>query len=115
DGADVRVAMTVGASKSEDRLSPTLGKSISEKNGKVEVQFAHVSAINSSLTAGADARIGSALASNARMCFQGVVPAGDGFKLSRDELHHLGFSSKELPSVVRSYMIGRDLVQNPDP
>ena len=51
------------------------------------------------------------LRSNNSMCFQGVVPAGDGFKLKPDQLERLGFSSQAIPPVVRRYLIGRDLVQ----
>ena len=45
------------------------------------------------------------------MCFQGVVPAGDGFKLDADELQRFGFKPEALPSVIRRYIIGKDLVQ----
>ena len=46
------------------------------------------------------------------MCFQGVVPAGEGFKLNEEELALVGLHPRKLPNVVRPYIIGKDLVQN---
>lgn len=45
------------------------------------------------------------------MCFQGVVPAGDGFKLSRAALDALTTIAGGRPAVIKNYIIGRDLVQ----
>jgi len=47
------------------------------------------------------------------MCFQGIVPAGDGFKLDTGELRALGYTPDHLPPVIRRYIIGKDLVQRP--
>ena len=45
------------------------------------------------------------------MCFQGVVPAGDGFKLNEEELSALGYKPGALPAVIHRYILGKDLVQ----
>ena len=42
------------------------------------------------------------------------MPAGDGFKLTEDELAELGYKAKKLPPVLRPYIIGKDLVQKPN-
>jgi hypothetical protein len=43
------------------------------------------------------------------MCFQGVVPAGDGFKLSDSTPSDRSLRESALPGVVRPYIIGRDI------
>ena len=53
------------------------------------------------------------LVSNVGLTAQGVIPLGDGFRLDRHDLVDLGLSPENLPSVVRPYIIGRDLVQHP--
>jgi hypothetical protein len=52
------------------------------------------------------------LKANENMSFQGVIPLGTGFRLEKTDLERLGFDINNLPSVIKSYMIGRDLVQN---
>ena len=51
------------------------------------------------------------LQSNNSMCFQGVVPAGDGFKLELDEVAKLHNDINDFNRCVRPYIIGRDLTQ----
>lgn len=109
DGAAVRVAMTVGCSVAE-KVVPTLGEA--EGDGEsATIKFTAVERIGTSLDAVSVHERITALEANRDMCFQGVVPSGDGFKLDADELAKLGYSDDTLPPVVRRYIIGKDLVQ----
>lgn len=112
DGAAVGVAMTVGCPASEPLSFAQLGHAGSEENDPVSYQ--KVTRIGTSLDATSVHEKIEPLESNAGMCFQGVVPAGDGFKLEANELAALGFSASNLPPVIRRYIIGRDLVQRPE-
>jgi len=110
DGAAVRVAMTVGCGADEKLASARVGVSRGETED-APVEYREVKRIGTSLDEVSVHEGVAALESNESMCFQGVVPAGDGFKLDSDELVALGFAPDSLPPVVRSYIIGRDLVQ----
>ena len=112
DGAAVRVAMTVGCSV-VDRVAPTIGTA--DGNGEsVNVRFQTVGRIGTSLDAASVNERTVPLEANRDICFQGVVPSGNGFKLDADELGRLGYSADALPPVIRRYIIGRDLVQRPE-
>lgn len=116
DGAAVRVTMTVGA-----RCNATNGKAmlgvVTHEDGNadnVQIEWRPVDSINSSLTAGVNTKAASPLRANLGLCYQGVVPAGDEFKLSPQELNELGVAQDSLPAYVKKYIIGRDLVQKPE-
>ena len=109
DGAAVRVAMTVGCAASESLASAQLGSAGDDENSPVT--YREVARIGTSLDAVSVNEKSEPLEANSGMCFQGVVPAGDGFKLDADELTALGYSADALPPVIRRYIIGRDLVQ----
>lgn len=109
DGADVRVAMTVGASTSTD--AGLLGEVVREDGESVEVEFV-AGLINASLTLGTSMKAIQRLQANQNLCFQGVVPAGEGFKLTPEESQEIGHEGE---SVLRPYIIGRDVVQRPQP
>jgi hypothetical protein len=55
------------------------------------------------------------LRSNASLVFQGVIPIGDGFKLNRAEIDALSAADRSLPSVVKPYVIGTDIVRVAQP
>ncbi len=109
DGAAVRVAMTVGCAASETIGFARIG--LAGENESDPVTFQNAERIGSSLDAVSIHEKILSLEANDSMCFQGVVPAGDGFKLDANELSALGFLPGELPPVIRHYIIGRDLVQ----
>jgi hypothetical protein len=117
DGAAVRVSMTVGISKSAFPGSATILRVVDEspenENAKLEKEI--VDSINASLQRDIGQQNVQALLANREMCFQGVVPAGDGFKLEPEELLNLGFSPASTPSVIKKYLIGRDIVQRLQP
>jgi hypothetical protein len=110
DGAAVRVAMTVGCGADETLASARVGISRGETENS-PVEYREVKRIGTSLDEVSVHEGIKALQSNEGMCFQGVVPAGDGFKLDAEELAALGYADDSLPPVIRRYIIGRDLVQ----
>jgi hypothetical protein len=115
--ANVRVAMTIGMSRRRTDLPvPVVGTVTNEGDDPsgVRVEFRAVETINSSLSGGANARSVGPLRANGGICFQGVVPANDGFKLlSVEAVQALGYEVETLPNVIRPYIIGRDLVGTP--
>jgi hypothetical protein len=110
--ASVDVAMTVGIPAARFRPPALLGWT-DEREDEVYVNYRPVSKINPSLEEGVDGRAALKLRANERTCFQGVVPAGDGFKLNYSELWPIGIDPAHLPSYLKPYVIGRDLVQRP--
>jgi hypothetical protein len=115
DGAAVRIAMTVGAPRRAYTGSATLGRVIEEDGEQFVLEQKKVAFINASLKSASQEENIEPLRANERMCFQGVVPAGDGFKLDPGELASLGYSENSHPAVIRKYIIGRDLVQRSQP
>ena len=113
DGAAVRVSMTVGTSMRRPVLS-RLGIITAEDGEAVSVRLDVVATITANLDSFVSLSKAQELQANAGMCFQGVVPAGSGFKLSPRELSEIGSSRTDLPNVVKRYIIGKDLVQQPD-
>jgi hypothetical protein len=111
DGAAVRVAMTAITSRQGYSGKATLARVIDEVGEAVTLEQESVAFINESLKGASEAQNIEPLRANDDTCFQGVVPAGDGFKLEPDELERLGFDELNLPPVIRKYIIGRDLVQ----
>lgn len=99
DGAAVRIAMTVGEKFRKNVASQILNHFETDR----DQGFAIVSRINSRLKSGADLAAVVPLLNNSKICFQGVVPAGDGFKIEPD---NEGSSKFEL---AKPYVIGRNL------
>ncbi len=111
--ASVRVAMTVGVPASKFRPPALWGWVVEQGEAEAVVNYRQVALINPSLEAGVDTRAAPRLQSNNGMCFQGVVPANDGFKLTLADLRQLGVDSDQRPAQLRPYLQGRDLVQRP--
>lgn len=115
DGAAVRVAMTVGVSSTRGiTAGARLGKIVSEddESGDVCVDVRLVARINSSLSGGVAVRNLTPLRANRNICFQGIVPSGEGFKLTAEDVQQLCGKGPP-PRTIRPYVIGRDLVQRP--
>lgn len=109
DGANVRVAMTVLEKERGQGGLVRLGRA--EGDGElVDVVVTPVVQISEALTSDLGLETTQVLKANKNMCFQGVVPAGDGFKLDAGQLDVLG-NGADLSEVVRPYLIGKDLVQ----
>lgn len=111
--ASVRVAMTVGVPSERFRPPALLGRVEEFGDTYMVLSYKPVTLINASLEEGVDTRASLELSSNKRICFQGVVPSGEGFKLTSSELRHLGIEPTKLPPQLKPYIIGRDLVQRP--
>ena len=112
DGAAVRVAMTVGETGITSGKLLGIQKEFYEDDGTAIVEFSELKGvIHPDLTVGADVTSMVPLKANYRMSFQGVIPLGDGFRLDKNELISLDLDPNNLPSVIKPYMIGRDLVQ----
>ncbi|MFM8293981.1 MAG: class I SAM-dependent DNA methyltransferase, partial [Microcystaceae cyanobacterium] len=115
DGAAVRVALTVAISGNEQEgIFQEVTQELPGDDGVVEVTLiTNTGKIYADLTIGSDIASMQPLKANENMSFQGVIPLGKGFRLTREMLLSLGFNINNLPSVIRPYMIGRDLVQIP--
>lgn len=112
DGAAVRVAMTVGSLGSLMGQLMTVQDEQSDEHGTAPVGFIkQVGNINTNLSVGADVGGMVPLRANKGMSFQGVIPLGDGFRITEQDFGSLGIRLEHLPPVVRPYMIGRDVVQ----
>ncbi|SHH99089.1 class I SAM-dependent DNA methyltransferase [Marivita hallyeonensis] len=108
DGAAVRIAMTV-ASVRKAKHPRILEAAGTEAEREVVVQR-----INSRLADVPDFSDMKALEANFRMCFQGVVPAGDGFKLSdADRLGLCRRLTEKEKSSIKRYYIGKDIIDRP--
>lgn len=108
ESAAVEVVLTVGC-KFCDIVEPKIGKVLNPGTARETVVFESAERIDVRLKAG----VGEAvkLNSNKGMCFQGVVPAGDGFKLNTIEAENLGVDIVNEIDCVKPYIIGRDLTQ----
>ncbi|MCB1134216.1 MAG: class I SAM-dependent DNA methyltransferase, partial [Verrucomicrobiae bacterium] len=114
DGAAVRVAMHVVGPGSGSGILSTISNEDPDlsETGTSIVKFRDTSGIISGrlkLTEGNQKP--QALQANGSMCFQGVVPAGDGFKLL--PLSGLASAEENCSPIgpIRPYLIGKDLVQ----
>jgi len=87
---------------------------ILESAGTAQARNIRVDRINSRLADVPDFSELKPLGANFRMCFQGVVPAGDGFKLTQPEA--LAMMSKlniNEQARLRRYYIGKDIIERP--
>jgi SAM-dependent methyltransferase len=116
EGADVRVAMTVAAPTSDPTMPriasvSEVASGILDDASSLGVLERSVKRIGADLSAdeGETVRVVTPLNANKLCCYQGVVPAGDGFKLLPSSFAHLGFTRQNKPSVVRPYILGRDI------
>jgi hypothetical protein len=107
DGAAVRIAMTVGSAQ-----RPKLCRiHVVEEDRSYDI---HLEKIGSRLVDGPDFSNVGKLKSNLGMCFQGVVPAGDGFKLSGEEASAMRARlPKDDMRFIRPYYIGKDITDRP--
>ena len=106
DDADVRISMTVAVA------GDAIGQ-LGQVDGKDRVVF-ESGKIYDALTIGVDTSQLINLQANDKMAWTGVYPLGDGFRLSREEVQGFGYDVEALPSVIRKFVIGRDLVQSFD-
>ncbi|MAS53143.1 MAG: hypothetical protein CMJ44_00695 [Pimelobacter sp.] len=119
DGADVRVAITVGASAAtfdpEAGRLATVAAETPTDGGVPAVELAEaVGEVHADLTVGADVTQAEKLEANAGLSNRGVTPVGTGFRVMPDEAERLGLGRiKGLDRHVRPYRNGRDLTKSP--
>jgi len=114
--AAVRIAMTVGQQGKQIPgmlLSVEGEAALNSDEPRIAYSTRH-GVIASDLSAGPATSTAVVLRANADMAHQGVILLGEGFRLSPAELPLLGLAPKALPPTVRPYVIGRDLVQQPE-
>jgi hypothetical protein len=110
DGADVRIAMTVGQQGSRvGQLAIVRTERDGEESKLIEFDFQR-GKIHSDLSAGADVAATCALLANDGLTFMGVTLIGDGFRLTTDDLIHIG-AEANASNVVKPFVSGKELVQ----
>jgi hypothetical protein len=116
EGAAVRIAMTVGVvGTNNGELLEVINEQVQDDDSiKVTFQTKR-GRISSDLTTGADVGNTVALAANGSLSNQGVTPLGTGFRLSPHEADEHIRNNPESKSVLKPYVIGRDIVQEHEP
>ncbi|MCX6910012.1 MAG: class I SAM-dependent DNA methyltransferase, partial [Verrucomicrobia bacterium] len=116
DGAAVRIAMTVGMAGSQ---TGDLLEVVSEQprdDGSSEVSFLTTHGrITPDITTGAEVGSTVELRANSGLSNQGVTPLGTGFRLSPEEASEHIKKNPAARSILKPYVIGRDLVQEFEP
>ncbi len=115
DSAAVRIAMTVAqAGKHDGRLMEVTSETAVETDSPVILFEEKIGRINADLTVGVDVTSANQLVANKGIAHQGIIPVGEGFRLTESELEIYGIAPLSLPPVVKKYVNGRDLVQRED-
>ncbi|HQS98165.1 MAG: SAM-dependent methyltransferase [Novosphingobium sp. 17-62-19] len=114
--AQVRISMTVASRGGRVGILETI-KSESKVKGQPNIVdlIPRLGQIHSNLTIGANITDCGPLKSNDALSFMGVIPSGTGFRISADELVKCGCDLSNLPSVVRTYLVGNELTDNKAP
>ncbi len=113
DGADVRIAMTVAeAGVRKGTLAQVVSEQATESEEIAVGLVIKEGRIHENLRIGADVTSAERLKANEGISFQGPILVGEGFRIAPEELEKLGIDRESLPSVVRKYVIGRDIVQS---
>lgn len=115
DGADVRIAMTVGeAGERPGLLRAVIAEHDNSRDGAI-VEFADgVGRIHANLTIGAAVAAATTLKANGGLCCPGVKLHGDGFIVTPEEAETLGLGRVSgLERHIRPYRNGRDITATP--
>ena len=116
DGADVRIAMTVGSAGDGIGL---VAQVIAEKvgnDGAVSVTLSvREGEVHADLSVGPAVSKSQSLQANAGVCFQGMNLVGKGFRLSPNEIVSLGYDVENLPPEIKLHCNARDLMQGGEP
>lgn len=111
DAAAVRIAMTVCESGSREGVLREVTKETALTTDTPHIELAeHHGMINSDLTVGTDLTTVRSLLANADLSSNGMMLAGAGFIVSRQQAEYLGLGKyKGLDQHIRAYRNGRDL------
>lgn len=120
DGADVRIAMTVGA-RAADVTRAMLGRVVGDGDGsaddagvaRVEVEVRQVDRVHADLRAGADVAGATELIANRGVAFTGMYPLGLGFVLDPAEDGPRFHDGDRSDQVVKPFFTARDLTRRP--
>lgn len=118
DGADVRIAMTVGAASPRSRdglLLTVIAEHEKEESEGIAVTFStKIGLIHADLTVGANVGAAIRLRANSDISNRGVIPHGEGFLLTNEQAVSVGFGrDTALFKHVRPYRNGKDLADVP--
>lgn len=117
DGAAVRIAMTVAeVGKAPGRVLTITEerKGEEEGEGRPVVFSIEKGKVFADLRIGADVAGAKSLQANGQIAYQGVIPGGDGFFLSKSEARGL-FQGQAEAGVVRRYLNGREFINFSEP
>ncbi len=114
DGAQVRIAMTVGAKENLGRLLTSTAEA-STGVEELSVTLAERSGvIHADLKVGANLPATNALNANGGLCYRGVQPIGMGFVVTPDEADALGMNrDPKTQQRIRPYRNGKDIMDRP--
>ena len=114
EGADVRIAMTVGQAGRSSGLLETVLKEENDAFGESRITLGkRAGLINSDLTIGVDTTRAATLRSNEALSCPGVKLHGSGFIVTAEDAKALGLGRiPGLDSHIRPYLNGRDLNQH---
>jgi hypothetical protein len=116
DGAQVRIAMTVGSSKTNDGRLLEVHEEISSKElqDEIEVRLEEsMCIIFSDLRSGANVASSKPLLANKNLSSTGVIPHGAGMVITQEQSESLGLKdNNDLSTRLRPYLNGRDLTQS---
>ena len=115
DGADVRIAMTVGTGESTTGTLLRSMEEVESTDGEVATRFdVRQGLIHADLVVGANVAGASRLLANDGLSNRGVIPHGAGFIVTRTEAAFLGLGTVPgLERHIREYRNGRDLTDRP--
>jgi len=115
DGAQVRIAMTVGAVSEPVGILRSLVLETESGELEPEVRFiTRTGKLYADLTIGANVTGAVTIKSNQNLTSRGVMLFGAGFILTAEQAKDIGFGKDQnLNNVIRKYLNGRDLTQSP--
>jgi hypothetical protein len=114
DGAAVRVAFTVFEKGNKEGRLLVITSETYGNDGSSSIAFSETnSKIYPDLTTGLNTTDVRPLKANIGIVNQGVIPIGAGFRLFEVDLEDMGLDPYSLYPIVRPYVIGMDIVQQP--
>ncbi|MBJ2221813.1 class I SAM-dependent DNA methyltransferase [Pseudomonas sp. MF7453] len=115
DGAQVRIAMTVGAAGEHDGRLLQVRDEISGNQDEIEVKLQEQQGrLFADLKTGADVSGSQSLLANSGLTSRGMMLFGAGFIVTQEEAKALGLGVVDgLENHIRAYRNGRDLAQSP--
>ncbi|WP_137157678.1 DNA methyltransferase [Rhizobium sp. FKL33] len=114
DSAAVRIAMTVAeAGKKDGRLLEVTAEEAVETDSPVILFAEKQGKINADLTVGVDVISVARLEASSGLAHKGVQLNGMGFVLTEDDLNFIAERAPNEFGIIKSFVNGRDLVQQP--